>query len=133
MPLYFFDVYDGIMQLDEDGIECTDLQAARLVAKQLLPDIARDEHSQSTDSHIYAVVVSDADHCSGLHRQPDRDWIMDHPLSRTIGWDMSYWIPTRRPPAAGGFHVSRSVDCSKTKKGSFLPVRCRTMDAMTRT
>lgn len=63
MPLYFFDVYDGSMQLDEDGAECPDLQAARLVAKQLLPNIARDELSQSTDSHIYAVVVSDADHC----------------------------------------------------------------------
>jgi hypothetical protein len=62
MPLYFFDVYDGVMQLDEDGTEWPDLQAARLLAKQLLPNIAREELSQSTDAHIYAVVVSDADH-----------------------------------------------------------------------
>ncbi|MBX9930550.1 MAG: hypothetical protein K2Y56_03265 [Methylobacterium sp.] len=63
MPLYFFDVYDGAMQLDEEGVQCEDLQAARLVAKKLLPNIARDEASQGSDSHIYAVVVSDADHC----------------------------------------------------------------------
>ena len=62
MPRYFFDIFDaGSHQRDEVGIECDDLEAAVVEAKQALPAIATDELPCDGDHRNYMVVVRDTD------------------------------------------------------------------------
>lgn len=60
MPLYFFDVHDGITSLRDDvGIECHDPEAAASHAKEILPAIAADEVPRDGDRQSYTVLVTD--------------------------------------------------------------------------
>ena len=61
MPRYFFDIHDGGSSRDDEGTECADLDEARLLAIQTLPDIARDEIPQDGDRRTFTVLVTDAD------------------------------------------------------------------------
>lgn len=61
MPRYFFDVHDGVLQRDDAGTECADIEEVRRVAKRLLPDIARENIPQDGDRHIYTVLVTSED------------------------------------------------------------------------
>jgi len=49
MPIYFFDTRDGVdLDLDEVGLDCPDLAAARFEAARGLADLARDLIPQCT-------------------------------------------------------------------------------------
>jgi hypothetical protein len=41
MPRYFFDIIDGGLVMDDEGIELPDAHAARTEALNVLPDIAK--------------------------------------------------------------------------------------------
>ena len=61
MPRYYFDINDGRLQRDEEGVLCADLQAAVLEAKKLLPAIAADEVSKDGEHQAMTVLVTDED------------------------------------------------------------------------
>ena len=49
MPIYFFDTRDGVdLDIDEVGLDCPDLAAARFEAARGLADLARDLIPQCT-------------------------------------------------------------------------------------
>ena len=57
MPLFFFDIDDdGTLDRDEFGVELKSLEEARDQAIALLPDIARDQATDSEHRTITAVV-----------------------------------------------------------------------------
>uniref|UniRef100_UPI0035E3E715 DUF6894 family protein n=1 Tax=Methylobacterium sp. B34 TaxID=95563 RepID=UPI0035E3E715 len=41
MPRYFFDIHDRGFHRDTEGSECEDVEAARVLAMQTLPEIGR--------------------------------------------------------------------------------------------
>ncbi|WP_449410001.1 DUF6894 family protein [Methylobacterium komagatae] len=45
MARYYFDVDDGTMQVDEEGIECATVEHARGQTMRFLPDLAREQAS----------------------------------------------------------------------------------------
>lgn len=59
MPRYYFDIHDGRVARDEVGVECADLQAAVLTAKEALPSIAADEVPKDGERQAITVLVSD--------------------------------------------------------------------------
>lgn len=59
MPRFFFDVHDGRIDRDEEGVLCDDLQAAALEAKLLLPEIARHEVPKDGERQTVTVLVTD--------------------------------------------------------------------------
>ena len=59
MPRYFFDIHDGRIDRDEDGIECADLQAAVLQAKKAVSSIAATEVPKDGERHTFTVLVTD--------------------------------------------------------------------------
>lgn len=61
MPRYFFDINDGRAARDEVGVECANLQAAVLTAKETLPAIAVDKVPRDGERQALTVLVSDED------------------------------------------------------------------------
>ena len=61
MPRYFFDIHDGGSTRDDIGTECADDEAARKIAIQTLPDIARDEIPKDGDRRQFVALVTDED------------------------------------------------------------------------
>ena len=61
VPRYFFDIHDGGSTRDDEGTECADHDAARLMAIKTLPDIARDEIPRDGDRRTFTVLVTDPD------------------------------------------------------------------------
>ena len=59
MPRYFFDVQDGGLVRDQDGIEFADAAQARTEALQALPDLAKDLRKVE-DGRRISVIVRDA-------------------------------------------------------------------------
>lgn len=59
MSRYFFDTHDGEHIRDEEGRECADFDAARLLALQSLPEIARWTISKDSDRQTFKVLVRD--------------------------------------------------------------------------
>jgi hypothetical protein len=59
VPRYYFDIYDGIFRLDEDGVECVDFDEVRREAKRTLPEIARDFLPEDGDHHAITCRVRD--------------------------------------------------------------------------
>ncbi len=60
MPLYFFDIHDGVLSMDDVGSECADLDTVRREAKRLLPAMAQDLLPQDGDNRTLTVLVRDA-------------------------------------------------------------------------
>ncbi|WP_262273290.1 DUF6894 family protein [Microvirga yunnanensis] len=64
MPRYFFDTYDGERFLpDETGLEFDDLQAAKLKAKEALPEMAKEA---LPDGNYRSFVVSVRDEAGAV-------------------------------------------------------------------
>ncbi len=59
MPRFFFDTYDGqFLARDEQGQELEDLEAAKAIAQEELPQMAMDELSDG-DERVFMVSVRD--------------------------------------------------------------------------
>ena len=56
MPRFYFDVHDGELQRDEEGLECANFEAARERVMASLPDVA--ELITSSDGDNQAVTVT---------------------------------------------------------------------------
>ena len=62
MPRYFFDIHDHHKSNhDEEGLEFSDLEAVRLQAMRILPEIAKDEVPADGDRQTFTVMVTDED------------------------------------------------------------------------
>ena len=61
VPRYFFDIKNGGLQRDKVGTECADLDAVRIAAMKVLPDIAREDIPKDGDRQMFTVVVRDED------------------------------------------------------------------------
>ena len=61
MPRYFFNVHDGVQGRDDDGVLCSDLQAAAYEADRLLPAIALNRVPADSQRQTITVLVSDSD------------------------------------------------------------------------
>lgn len=59
MPRYFFDTHDGEHARDEEGRECADFEAARILAMKTLPEIARWAAPGGDDRQTFTVLVRD--------------------------------------------------------------------------
>jgi hypothetical protein len=59
MPRYYFDINDGTNQRDDDGIVCSDPQAAVREAKKILPEIAANEVPRDGERQAITVLVTD--------------------------------------------------------------------------
>lgn len=59
MPRYFFDIHDGDLQRDGEGIECEDVEAARRKVIESLPDVAELITSSDGDNQAVTVKVRD--------------------------------------------------------------------------
>lgn len=59
MPRYFFDVYDGFQERDDEGVVCANLQAAAHEANRLLPALALSKSPKGSDRQIITVLVTD--------------------------------------------------------------------------
>ncbi|CAO4183421.1 DUF6894 family protein [Methylorubrum aminovorans] len=59
MPRYFFDTHDGAFNLDEEGNECENFEAARREAMIFLPEVARWEIPRDGDHRAFTVMVRD--------------------------------------------------------------------------
>ncbi len=60
MPRFFFDTYDGeFFAPDHEGQELADIQAAKLVAQDALPDMASDKLPDGSDQRVFIVRVRD--------------------------------------------------------------------------
>ena len=62
MALYYFDVHDDNVQLDEVGTEFSSLDDVRVEALRLLPDLARDQGVTDGERRTFTVLVTDEDH-----------------------------------------------------------------------
>lgn len=51
MPRFFFDIYDGMLGRDEEGLDCTDVEAAVRQAMQAARELSRDRHGTSASDH----------------------------------------------------------------------------------
>jgi hypothetical protein len=60
VPRFFFDTYDGeFFAPDHEGQELADIQAAKLVAQDALPDMASDKLPDGSDQRVFIVRVRD--------------------------------------------------------------------------
>jgi hypothetical protein len=59
VPRYFFDVYDGFQERDDEGVVCANLQAAAYEANRLLPALALSKAPKDSDHQIITVLVTD--------------------------------------------------------------------------
>lgn len=59
VPYYFFDIHNGNYIRDDEGRECADFEAARILALQTLPEIARWEVSSGSERQTFSVLVRD--------------------------------------------------------------------------
>lgn len=59
MPRYFFDITDHGFHRDEEGSECADFDAARDLAIQTLPEVARLVTQSDQNHQIFAVSIRD--------------------------------------------------------------------------
>ena len=60
MPLYYFDLFNGSEEPDEDGIDLAGLDEARTQAVHLIGEMLRFDGNPVWDGHGLKVVVSDA-------------------------------------------------------------------------
>ncbi|MXQ13107.1 DUF6894 family protein [Microvirga makkahensis] len=59
MPRFFFDTYDGNLLIpDEQGQELENIEAAKLVAQEALPNMAKDKLPDG-DQRVFLVSVRD--------------------------------------------------------------------------
>lgn len=61
MPRFYFDIHDGGSTRDDEGTECSDLEAVRRQAMRTLPDVARDDLKSDGDRRTFTVLVTDED------------------------------------------------------------------------
>ena len=61
MPLFFFDITDGGLVLDDVGTEFPDAHAARDAAIKVLPEVARDEIGGGQSWEISVLMRDEAD------------------------------------------------------------------------
>jgi len=61
MPRYFFDLHDGTVFRDEQGVELPDLAAAREEATRALADTVQDELPRDGDDRQIKVIVRGED------------------------------------------------------------------------
>jgi hypothetical protein len=59
VPRYFFDVHDGELICDEDGVECSSLKEVRQQTRHLLPKLIGEMVPPEKDDLIYRVFVRD--------------------------------------------------------------------------
>lgn len=59
MPRYFFDTHDSEHIRDDEGRECADFGAARLLALSTLPEIARWAAPEGGDWQMFTMSVRD--------------------------------------------------------------------------
>lgn len=59
MPRFYFDIHDGELQRDEEGLECANVEAARERVMASLPDVAELITSGDRDSQAVTVMVRD--------------------------------------------------------------------------
>jgi hypothetical protein len=59
VPRYYFDVHDGELQLDEEGLECENVEAARDRVMASLSDVAELITSNDGDNQAVTVTVRD--------------------------------------------------------------------------
>ena len=59
MPRYYFDIQDGDLQRDEEGLECEGVEAARDKVMASLPDVAELITSNDGDNQAVTVMVRD--------------------------------------------------------------------------
>lgn len=57
MPRFYFDLHDGVKTIDNEGVECRDVEHAQILAKRMLPEIALDEVPRDGDAKSYSVSV----------------------------------------------------------------------------
>ena len=63
MPRFYFDTHDGsTLVRDVEGHELADMNAARNLAMDVLPDMARDQKTDDNDRRDFIVDVRDDDH-----------------------------------------------------------------------
>ncbi|WP_456015713.1 DUF6894 family protein [Methylorubrum populi] len=56
---YFFDVHDGVLRHDAEGVECADLEAARVQARKALADIVQASMPDDGDNKTFTIMVRD--------------------------------------------------------------------------
>jgi hypothetical protein len=61
MPRYFFDIHDGTVIIDDVGTEFPDIEAVRVEARRILPELSPEVLPTSSDHHTIRVVVRDED------------------------------------------------------------------------
>jgi len=59
VPRYFFDIHDGDLQRDSEGLECDNVEAARRKVIESLPDVAELITSNADDHQAVTVTVRD--------------------------------------------------------------------------
>ncbi|QGY05921.1 hypothetical protein MMSR116_31530 [Methylobacterium mesophilicum SR1.6/6] len=59
MPRFFFDIHDRGFHRDNEGSECDDVDAARVLAMQTLPEIGRFAIPSDGDNQAFIVLVRD--------------------------------------------------------------------------
>lgn len=80
MARYFFDVADGDIVHDDDGLEFDDVRSASREALRSLPDLARDLHLSTTGEKL-SVTMRD-DHGVPIYRATltiQDEWLQDEP------------------------------------------------------
>lgn len=78
MARYFFDVSDGELVVDDDGVEFADARCASREALQSLPDMAKGL-LQTTGTKTISVIVRD-EHGTALYRATltiEGTWLQD--------------------------------------------------------
>jgi hypothetical protein len=61
VPRYFFDIHDGQMLRDDEGIDLPGPEDAARHAKTVLPEIAAHEVRKDGEHQAYSVLVTDED------------------------------------------------------------------------
>lgn len=59
MPRYFFDIHSNGFQRDQEGVECDDVEAARIEAMRSLPEIGMWAIPNDGDNQAFTVMVRD--------------------------------------------------------------------------
>jgi hypothetical protein len=77
VPRFFFDVHDGILERDDEGVLCADLQAAAQEADALLPAIALNRVATDSERQTITVLVTDEE---------------DHPVYQATLSQVGTWL-----------------------------------------